>query len=187
MALTKRQRTLVREIGEIAELFGLDYHNMEEYEPDARTPRLEATKRTLVRGQVVLFYTLVDELLSMEMCRYFFGRRRSFPQLWRTKRFQRFNHHIIEELNLMQKLRLVKAIRRLPKAVTADIERLNALRNGLAHAFFPENLKKVKPEWKGKSVFSVDGATALQDDCQKIFDFFLGISLGPGRGRTDAS
>jgi hypothetical protein len=79
MPLTKKQHDLIREIEEITNLFGLDYDKMEEYDPDARTPRLEATKRTVVRGQVVLFYTLVDELLSMRICRYFFGRQRSFP------------------------------------------------------------------------------------------------------------
>jgi hypothetical protein len=37
---------------------------------------------------------------------------------------------------------------KMPKGVVGDIERLNALRNGLAHAFFPENLKRSEPEWK---------------------------------------
>jgi hypothetical protein len=50
----------------------------------------------------------------------------------------------------MAKLRFVKSLSKVPKAVASDIERLNALRNGLAHAFFPENLKKSKPEWNGK-------------------------------------
>jgi hypothetical protein len=76
----------------------------------------------------------------------------------------------------MQKLRLAKAIRQIPRAIASDIERLNVLRNGLAHAFFPENLKKSRPEWKGKSVFTVEGTSRLQDDCQRIFDFFLGIN-----------
>src|SRR5438876_10154883 len=108
MVPTRKQRALLTEIEEISATFGLDYTNIGEYEPAARTPRLEATKRTLVRGQVILFYTLVDEFLGMEIRRFFFGRRRTFPQLWRTKRFRFFNYHILEELSLLPKLRLAK-------------------------------------------------------------------------------
>ena len=84
-----------------------------------------------------------------------------------------FNYHILEEFSLLQKLRFVKAIKPLPKGVVADIERLNALRNGLAHAFFPENLKKVKPEWKGRSILTVDALRQFADDMQEVFDQFI--------------
>lgn len=68
---------------------------------------------------------------------FFFGHKRSFIELWKTKLFKLFNYHVLEELSLMAKLRFVKSISKVPKSVAADIERLNALRNGLAHAFFP--------------------------------------------------
>ena len=187
MILTTKQRFVLREIEAISELFGLDYSDIDQYEPDARLPRLEATKNALVRGQVVLMYTLVDELLSMRICQYFFGRKRTFQQLWRTKRFTRFNHYIIEELSLMQKLRLVRALADLPKSIVADIDRLNALRNGLAHSFFPENLKKSKPEWKGKNIFTVEGASRFQNDCQHIFDYFFGLERADSEGHGGTS
>ncbi len=173
--LTKKQRSLVRELEEICAQFNFDYHNISAYAPEERTPYLEAARDKIVRGQVIIWYTLVDEFLNNEMCRYYFGRKRSFPQLWRTKRFQVFNHHVIEELHLMQKLRHVRAFRSVPRDIVADIERLNALRNGLAHAFFPENLRKTQPKWKGQNIFSLTGLNALHADFEKIAEFFIGI------------
>jgi hypothetical protein len=119
-----------------------------------------------------VWYTLIDEFLANRICRYFFGRKRSFPELWRTKRFQLFNHHVIEQLSLLEKHRLAKAIRSLPKPVSRDIEALNILRNGLAHSFFPENLKSAKPIWKGKDIFTLEGITQLDTDMQALFTFF---------------
>jgi hypothetical protein len=72
----------------------------------------------------------------------------------------------------MQKLRFVKAIKHIPKAIVSDIERLNALRNGLAHALFPENLKKSKPVYKGKNIFSLEGIKQLQEDMDHLRDYF---------------
>jgi hypothetical protein len=95
-------------------------------------------RRKLTIAEVITCYTLTDEHLNMRLCNYFFGRKRSFIKLWKTKRFRLFNHHVLEELSLMAKLRFVKSVSKLPKAVAADIERLNTLRNGLAHSFFPE-------------------------------------------------
>lgn len=173
--LTKKQRDLVRELEDLADLFGLDYANISEYERAARTPCLELMKDKLVRAQVIMWYTLVDEYLNNEICRFYFGKRRSFPNLWKTKRFKLFNHYILEDLYPVQKLRLVKAFRAIPKSISKNIDSLNALRNGLAHAFFPQNLRKSKPTWKGKNIFSLEGATLFMDDMHDVSNFFLGF------------
>ena len=174
--LTKKQRNLLNELHALADLFGLDYANIAQYEREARTPFLEVMKNKLVRARVIMWYTLLDEYLNNEVCRYYFGKKRTFPQLWKTKRFKLFNHYILEELYPLQKLRLVKAFRSIPKTISKDIDALNALRNGLAHAFFPENLRKSKPTWKGKNIFSLDGAKLFMDDMHRLSDFFLGFA-----------
>jgi hypothetical protein len=66
-------------------------------------------------------------------------------------------------------------LKHIPKSIVSDIERLNALRNGIAHAFFPENLKKSKPIYKGKDIFSVDGIKQLQHDMEQMWAFFVGL------------
>lgn len=177
--LTKKQQMLVEEIEEIVWLFALEYQNLEYLEAHERTLHLEVVRNKIIRGQVIVWYTLVDEWLSIRLSDYFFGREKSSAQLWRTKRFQNFNHYFLEEMSLMQKLRFVKAISKIPKAIVSDIERLNALRNGLAHALFPQKLKKSKPVWKGKDIFTLEGAKQLSEDMHKISAFFyklLGIT-----------
>jgi len=171
--LTAAQRRLVSEVNEIADLFNLSVPAVLNEDPESWTPRLRLAKDQLVRSQVIVWYTLVDEFLNTRLVHYFFGRKRRFQQLWRTKRFRLFNHHLLEELSLLQKLRFARAIKAIPKPIVSDIERLNALRNGLAHAFFPENLKKVKPEWKGRSILTIDALHQFADDMQDVFNYFL--------------
>ena len=171
--LTTKQKELIKELDEITSLLSLDFQNIGEYEKEARTPYLNAAKDKIIRGQVIIWYTLIDEFLNMELCHYFFGKKQSFIKLWKTKKFQNFNHHILEELYLLQKLRFLKSIKKVPKNISGDIERINYLRNALAHSFFPENLKKSKPVYKGKNIFSLEGLNLLSEDFDKIFTYFL--------------
>jgi hypothetical protein len=153
--LTKKQKALITELHEISALLHLDFYTADQYPTEGRTTLLELAKRQIVLGEVVRAFTMVDELLNTAMCHYFFGKQKSSIQLWKTKKFQIFNHHILEELHPLQKLRLVKAVGQVPAGISQDLERLCALRNGLAHTFFPENLRKSRPQWKGKDIFSL--------------------------------
>jgi hypothetical protein len=166
------QRRLVKEIEKLNELFFLNPRTIVEHAtPAYRTARLILARNQIVRGQIVMAYVLVDEYLNCSIARYFFGRT-DFQRLWRRKPFQLFNYHVLEELSLLKKLQFVRAVSRLPNSVREDIERLNALRNGIAHAFFPENLKRSRPMWKGISVFSIEGATRFEADMRRIVNYF---------------
>lgn len=173
--LTAKQTALVRELREIYDLLSIDFNDIAAYDKEERTVRLELMRNKVIRAEVVMKYVLVDEHLNGELCDHFFGRKRSYIELWRTKKFKYFNHHILEELSLMQKLRYVKSLRQIPRSISADIERLNALRNGLAHAFFPENLRKSQPVWKGKDIFSLDGLRAFTEDMNQVNEFFVTV------------
>jgi hypothetical protein len=166
--LTRKQRQLVKEIGEICSLLGLDFYDIGQRSSIGRTTMLENIKRHIVRGEIVASYTLVDELLSSGLCYYFFGTKRSFEQLWKTKRFKIFNYHILETLSLNQKLAFFSAIWPIPKGISHGIRELNAVRNGLAHSFFPENRRTSKPVWKGKSIFSLEGLRLFNGDTQEV-------------------
>src|SRR6266404_1889023 len=78
-----------------------------------------------------------------------------------TKKFKNFNYNILEGLFLLEKLRYVRSFMKIPKKITKNIDKINTLRNGLAHAFFPENLKRSKPIYKGKSIFTLQGIQQL--------------------------
>ena len=176
--LTKLQKRLLAEVTEIAELARIDYENILDYDEEERTARLRLMIKQIVRSQVIADYTFIDEMLGAAICHYFFGRKRGFIKLWKTKKFKNFNYYILEALSITEKLRLLKAIYKVPKSTAADIEAINALRNGLAHAFFPENLRSSKPVYKGKDIFTREGMERFIEDMSKISDFFLHRNFG---------
>ena len=120
----------------------------------------------------MLKYVLMDECLNAVICWDYFGKKRLFQQLWKTRRFKSFNHFILDKIYLVQKLDLVKSMHKLPKFVSSDLAALNDLRNGIAHSFFPENRRK-KPEWKGQNIFTRDGCDRFLEDMQQLSDFFV--------------
>ncbi len=143
--------------------------------------------RQIVTGEVVRAFTVVDEYLNVALCHYYFGKRKSFITLWRTKKFKLFNHHVLRELHPLQKLRLVKSIRAVPSGISRDIDRLRVLRNGIAHAFFPENLRKSQPIWKGEGIFGFKGLQCFCEDMERVFDYFWQRELaGSANEPTDA-
>jgi hypothetical protein len=60
----------------------------------------------------------------------------------------------------------------MPKGVYSTILALNGIRNGVAHSFFPENLKKSKPVFEGLSVLELEGISKLHEKMTVVFDFF---------------
>lgn len=122
---------------------------------------------------MILKYVLMDEFLSAVICWHYFGVKKSFPQLWRTKRFRSFNYFILEKLYVLHKLDLVKSMHEIPKWVSSDLGALNEIRNGIAHSFFHENRRR-KHEWKGQSLFTIAGFEHFLKDMQKVSDFFVG-------------
>jgi|SRR5271155_2745392 len=182
--LTEKQRRLTNELEEITKIVRVDYWNVLERKRAARTPVLEVMKRELIRGEVVGQYTLIDDLLSTELCKYFLPGKSLIKQ-WKTKRFRRFNYYIIERLYMTQKLAFLKDVYRVPRPITSKIEEINALRNALAHAFFPENLrayqmkgrpaprKPIVVRYKGADLCTVEGVKTFVEDCADVTEFLL--------------
>jgi hypothetical protein len=182
-SLTRLQKRLVADLDKIMSAAGLDYWNVldrnPQYDRVGRTLLLQGMIRQIVRGEVVSQYTLVDEHLSCIICRYMF-QNKQFPTLWKTKKFERFNYYVLEKMSLMEKLAFVKDVSAVPKGIAADIESINAIRNALAHAFFPENLRayRSKPGWtgrqfvgpryKGVAIFTLDGLERFLADARRV-------------------
>ena len=103
-ALTWHQRRLLREIGQIANIAKVDYPQIQKaYEPDERTTILHVMKDKIVRGDVVVKYTVLDELLTDIICDYYFDRNEpNYGRLWKTKRFRVFVHYIMDEIYLLK-------------------------------------------------------------------------------------
>jgi hypothetical protein len=134
--LTRTQKRLIDDLDKIMFAAGLDYWNILDRDPKYdkhRTVVLQAMMREIVRGEVISQYTLIDEHLSSKICHYMFENNR-FMNLWKTKKFERFNYFILEKMSLMEKLAFVKDVYKVSKAIAADIDAINAIRNALASA-----------------------------------------------------
>ena len=170
MRFSKKQRKLVEELTYLMDILNVST-DVEDADPQFLTTRLELAKRRLVISEVLIQYLLMDEYLSDVICRQFFPRR-TYPLLWRTKRFRDFNFYVLERLFLVQKTDYVRARIKMPPAVHKNLLALNDLRNALAHSFFPEN-RRVKPNWKGIDIFSIAGFEQFIHDMSDSSDFFI--------------
>ena len=172
--LTAKQRTLIAEVKGLMSSLYLDPDELATLaDPSERTTRLELAKRQIIISAIVLAYVLMDEFLTVVMCWHFFGKKRAFPELWKTERFQVFNYQLMEKMYLVQKLDFVKAVHDIPKPLASDLMALNDLRNAVAHSFFPENRRR-KAKWKDKNVFEKEGFAQFQGDMIKLKAFFFG-------------
>jgi hypothetical protein len=176
--LTPKQKRTIKDLDEIYAVIGIDYWNIEDYERESRSGVLELQRRKAIVGGIIVQYTVIDEMMNWDICRHFFGPRKSSMQLWRTKKFQNFNYYILERLSLIEKLELVKTFyREIPGNIVKDIYILNDLRNAVAHAFFVEDLRKYKKEgkavYKGKDIFTVEGVDLFMEDMGRVNEFFI--------------
>lgn len=168
-----RDTKIIEEIKAIAKIADVDFWDIEkEREAGIRRTRLEICKNTLVRTAVLAHYVLIDELLCDIIANHFFGTSRSYAQLWRRKDFQNLNYYLLEELSLLKKISLVKAIAPMPPKFQDAIRRLNTIRNAVAHSFFPENKRDFKATrtvtYKGQNIFTVEGLSFLNRDIDDV-------------------
>ena len=170
--LINTQKRQIKEIEDIIELFGLNYQRVDSLEQEAILPVLRSIKDHYIRGQIVLDYTFIDELLSCIICKYFCDPKKSFIKSWKTKKFKNFNY-FIEKLYLLNKLDLVDIIIKVPKLIDRSIRGINDLRNGLAHSFFPENLRRNKPIYKKQSIYTLNGLKKYLEDRELITNFLF--------------
>ncbi len=170
--LTKKQRRLKQEIDEIIGLIGIEFCNIGSVDKEWRTVHLERVKDHLVRSAVVTDYTLINDHLDALLCQYFFGKRKSFIQLWKTKKFRNFNYYILQKMFPLEKTEFARAFYRgIPNKIRNAIERINSLRNSLAHSFFPENLRK-PPLYQSHSVYSMVGFRLYREDVGIVNGYF---------------
>src|SRR5712664_4566356 len=108
---------------------------------DKSDVRLMLAINKLVIAEVVTQYTLIDEMLAEIIVRHFFDIEPDllhFEKAWKTEKFKIFVHHILDEMFLLKKLSIVRAIGPVPNEVSRIIDRISAVRSGITHSF-PEN------------------------------------------------
>jgi hypothetical protein len=194
--LTLKQRRLIAEFEEIAASIQMDYWNILDYREDGRTVILELMKQQLIRGEIIMRYTFIDECLSLIVCHYYFKAPKqqfSFPRLWRTKKFQIFAHYFLDETYLLKKMDFVSAIKQIPSPIKSAIARINDVRNAVAHSFFPENRRQYKGRgyrkvmYRDTDIFSKEGVAKFLEDTQRVQDYLLQQAYGvdPAAARAE--
>jgi hypothetical protein len=178
--LTPKQRRLQTEIEEISAFVHMDHWNILEYPEETRTTHLELMRRKLILGEIIMKYTYVDEMLSVVICHYYFKRPHkelSFRELWRTKKFRTFSQHVLDDTYVLNKMKLVRAIGEIPPAIRSAIERINALRNAVAHSFFPENRRQYAMRkaiiYQGSDIYTKQGIEKFADDFRNVNEYLL--------------
>ena len=173
--LTPKQNRLKTEIEELSAFVQMDHWNILHYQQESRTTILELMKKQLIVGDIVSKYSIIDEMLSVVICHYYFKRPRkgfSFQQLWKTKKFQTFSYHVLDETYLLNKMKIVRAIREMPAPIRSAIERINAVRNAMAHSFFPENRRQYVRHkaviYRGFDIYTMQGIERFAEDFEAV-------------------
>jgi hypothetical protein len=86
--LSKKQLALVEELRKIQEILEIDFEHIDQIPTDSRTAKLEVIKNKLIRGQIVVWYTIIDEFLTNRICRYFFGKKSPLFNYGKPKNFK---------------------------------------------------------------------------------------------------
>ena len=144
--------------------------------------------RLVLAAELVTQYALIDEILAEIIVRYFFDIEPDvlhFEKAWKTDKFKIFVHHILDEMVLLKKLSFVRAIGPVPNEVSKIIDRINAVRSGIAHSFFPENSKENRVTGKvldaGADIRSLDGLRQFKDDADTAYRYLYDRLYGPAR------
>ncbi len=179
--LTPKQKRLMKELDSIYSLIGMDYWEIGKHPKESRTGMLEFQRRQAITGQIIGHYTLVSELVDAAVCIYFFrlGKRR-VP--WGSEKLQKFNEYILEGRSMIQKFKIVKSVYEIPKNIVRDVERLNAIRNVVAHKCFsggPGDWRgEVEAMYKGKDIFTLEGIKMFREDMERVVDFWVNMEVG---------
>ena len=175
MGLTKSQQAFFEEAEAIAKLTGLDFHRVKDTtKNDDFDLALHTAIHKMVISEVVIRYTLFDEILADLIAKYFFEGS-DLPKLWRTKKFSTFVHYVLDEMYLLKKMDVVHAIKPLHSDVMKIIRKTNAVRNAFAHSLFPENRKEYRKSnevlYGDIDIRTPQGLQQFVADCRLAFDY----------------
>ena len=171
-----KQRQLRDEIEEISSIIGIKFWDIKKFGSKQQLSRLKDVKDKLIRGQVITSYTMLDEFLSHIIANKLFD---TGDTPAKQQKFELFFHYISDSMYLLQKLKLVDAITKVPKEIRKTITTTNDLRNALAHSYFPELRREYKGQkkvlYRGVDIFTPAGIQAFKKDVDAANDYFLNL------------
>jgi hypothetical protein len=165
----------------IARLIGVDRLNITLSQIQA-----EVAITKMVTAHVVTRYTLVDQVLADTIFTYFFNvepPNQRFENEWSVDAHRIFFHHIMDETFLLKKLSIVHAINPVPPDTTRIIQRMNGLRNALAHSFIPESRKEYmkagKVLYANVDIRTPAGIQKFNEELDSALNYLYARAYGP--------
>ena len=174
--LSAEEERAVEELNEIYSWLDMDYWKVKEWPEQLRASVLRLVKRRAVIGHIIVQYTMIDEMFNAEICRYFFGPEEGMVEPSGVERHKNFSDHILERLYVLQKMAVIRSFCTIPKDIRDKVNRLDALRNAVAHSLVPEVRRDYREKWKlpykGKDIFKVEGLKLFTKDMDSVNKFF---------------
>jgi len=169
--LTRKQLKYVRELREIFAIFDLDFESVEHYpEKEERTAHLERILDHIVRGEIISTFTIMDDLLTRDLARAILEPR--VKKITTSNRVTCLFEELTQaRLSMIQKLRMLRLIKRVPKHIGDRIIDFNKLRNLAAHRFLLHGSKPA--QYRGRKILTLECIKAFQADRKALFDYFV--------------
>lgn len=92
-----------------------------------------------------------------------------------AEEFKIFQVEILESMPFLRKFTIIKRFVEVPSDMKKNVEKLNDLRNAIAHHMLPEKLKDNRVIYKKKLIYNLDGLKCYHEDIIKTFDFFQNL------------
>lgn len=139
-------------------------------------PDINNQKKKIITMMVLGEYLQIDSKMSVLVTNFFF--RHCQGTTWEavqaivtTHEFEVFQAKIVNEMPFLRKLSILKEIYDIPKDIVSKVNKLNDLRNAIAHSLVPENLEHNRTLYNEQSIFTNDGIKVFLTDVQSVMDF----------------
>jgi hypothetical protein len=134
---------------------------------DAVIWHLRQMKERIVRSIVVTEYVEVDDVMNRAILGKVVHRKRAkLPSV-------KVIEAMLDRIYPLQKLKMIRSFRDVPKAITRHIAALNTVRNVFAHRFPLQNVPRSQRLYKGRyDLFTRHGLERFRTEMWEVHEFF---------------
>jgi len=138
-------------------------------------PNLESQQKQLVNNIILNTYLQINSKLDILISNFFFNHCQNnyepVVEITTSDRFRVFQSHILDEMPFLRKLSILKTYTIIPKEIIKNIEKINDLRNAVAHSLIPEKLRNDRTLYLGKSIYTKEGIKLFYKEAGRTLGF----------------
>lgn len=153
----------------------LDYWNEKKFKSEER---FTIAKENVIRWYTILNHTYIEYLMIGYITRKFFKYKKKISienMIKKNKNTKTFNQNILENLSFIKKKELLLELKKIPKDIIEKIEKINTLRNKLAHLFSFEIWKKQKwssiIKYNNYDIMTINGISLFTKEVDDVIDY----------------